>query len=533
MDLQKYINYGLSALNSTLIRIPQLICHTDRLTDAVIDAGVLPHAAIRAAIRSQLAQRLRTLSTGSLSSDLERKLAFIHDLRAQPIAISTSTANDQHYEVPASFHAACLGPRMKYSACLYPTGRETLAQAEFAMLECYVERADLHDGQRILDLGCGWGSAALYFAEIFPRAQVTAFSNSSSQKAYIDAVAASKGLTNLRVVVGDVVDHAFPAAAYDRVVSIEMFEHMRNYELLLAKVAHALAPGGKLFVHLFAHRDAPYAFDDGWMQTHFFTGGTMPSADLLLYFQRDLRVREQWWVSGRHYAQTCEDWLARMTGGGWLWGAGTQELWKALRRTYGKDAGGVVPAVASVLPGVCGAVCVPGRGYLGRGALSLREAGGMRSSMHRWYVCIEAANQTATIVFQVYTSSRNVINAILVDLPCLSAVRLLRNAIDGRPNGPRDASSQAIPDHLSSPGRRAIMSSEASSEGWIGRLTKNHMAAPRPVLVHLYIRGTYSESCGQHSVQPSCWKKGKHSAYMDMNRVGVRAFGSIGDVASH
>lgn len=153
---------------------------------------------------------------------------------------------------------------------------------------------------------CGWGSAALYFAEIFPHSQITAFSNSKSQKKYIDQQAVSKGMVNLHVITGDIVDYEFDAGTYDRVVSIELFEHMKNYDLLMAKVARSLKAGGKLFVHIFNHQTTPYNFEDGWMSTHFFAGGTMPSADLLHYFQKDLTLTKQWWISGKHYAKTCE-----------------------------------------------------------------------------------------------------------------------------------------------------------------------------------------------------------------------------------
>ncbi|OCK85470.1 cyclopropane-fatty-acyl-phospholipid synthase-like protein [Lepidopterella palustris CBS 459.81] len=298
--------------------------------DNLLDGGYLPHSVIRVGIRRQLRDRINLISTASLEDAYKTKMKYVQALRTRPIAIETATANEQHYEVGTGVLQACLGPRMKYSCCLYPKGGETLAQAEIAMLQTYVQKAQLKDGQSVLDLGCGWGSGALYFAEVFPNSQITSFSNSRTQKEYIDSQAEVKGLKNLKVVTGDIVDYEFEASSFDRVVSIELFEHMKNYELLMAKVAHALKPGGKLFVHIFTHKTTPYDFEDGWMTTHFFTGGTMPSADLLHYFQKDLRLEEQWWVNGKHYAMTCEDWLSKMT-------ASKSEIWPHLEKTYGKS----------------------------------------------------------------------------------------------------------------------------------------------------------------------------------------------------
>ena len=305
---------------------------TDFLVDTLVDGGYLPTPILRRGIRSQLRSRLATIASTSLSQAYETKMKYIDLLRTRPIAIETASANTQHYEVGTDVLKAMLGPRMKYSCCLYPKGGETLGEAEVRMLEQYVERAELKDGMKIFDLGCGWGSLSLYLAEIFPKSQITAFSNSRTQKEYIDATAKSKGFTNLEVITGDISTYTFASTPlevqFDRVLSIELFEHMKNYELLLQKVSTLLKPGGKLFVHLFAHKSTPYDFEAGWMTEHFFTGGTMPAADLLLYFQQDLQIEKQWWVSGKHYAQTCEDWLAKMN-------ASRPDMWESLKSTYG------------------------------------------------------------------------------------------------------------------------------------------------------------------------------------------------------
>ncbi|QDS69974.1 hypothetical protein FKW77_002955 [Venturia effusa] len=310
--------------------------------DRILDSGYLPQAIIRIGIRRQLAERLRDIATTTLSDAYETKMKYINALRTRPMAVETGKANEQHYEVGTGVLQACLGKRMKYSCCLYEDarGKEVggaggmgdggLDEAEERMLGDYVRKAGLKDGMTILDLGCGWGSLSLYLASKFPNSRITGFSNSRSQKEYIDSVARSQNLTNLEIITGDVVDYEFEHSTFDRVLSIELFEHMKNYELLLAKVGRALKPGGQLFVHIFAHKTTPYDFEDGWMTEHFFTGGTMPSADLLLYFQRDLQVKEQWWVDGKNYAKTCEAWLANMNNN-------KKQIWPHLEQTYGKD----------------------------------------------------------------------------------------------------------------------------------------------------------------------------------------------------
>ncbi|MEP7302243.1 MAG: class I SAM-dependent methyltransferase, partial [Caldimonas sp.] len=298
-----------------------------------VELGLVPDRVVRLGIRRLLKERLAEIGDGDAEAAARIGEAFIASLAGSEVALLADKANQQHYEVPAGFFARVLGPHRKYSCCEWAPGTGTLAEAEAAALATTCLRAGIGDGQRILELGCGWGSLTLWMAERYPASQVTALSNSHSQRVFIEAEAARRGLENVRVVTADVNRFASDER-FDRVVSVEMFEHLRNWPEAFRRVAGWLAPGGRFFMHVFVHRSTPYAFVDrdasDWMSRHFFSGGMMPSDDLALRCQDDLKLLERWRWNGRHYARTSEAWLANMD-------ANRAALWPLFESTYGAE----------------------------------------------------------------------------------------------------------------------------------------------------------------------------------------------------
>lgn len=279
------------------------------------ERGLLPDPLVRLGARRLIGARLRQEHRDDVERSSRRCRALLEELRKSPVALHTASANRQHYEVPDEFFRLVLGPRLKYSACYWPPGVRSLAEAEVAMLELYARRAGLMDGMRILDLGCGWGSFTLWAAARYPNASIVAVSNSHSQRRVIEARARDFGLDNIGVRTADVNELQL-VERFDSVVSIEMFEHIRNYSTLLERIAGWLAPAGRLFVHIFCHRHLMYPFategDGNWLGRHFFTGGLMPARDTLLHFQDGLRIEGRWELSGQHYSKTARAWLKNL-----------------------------------------------------------------------------------------------------------------------------------------------------------------------------------------------------------------------------
>ncbi|PBQ30830.1 SAM-dependent methyltransferase [Sphingobacteriaceae bacterium] len=302
--------------------------------NSLLEQNKIPDSLIRIGIRKLLKQRLKDENKGSTEANQLHLMNLIAELKSSPIAINTQEANEQHYEVPTEFYRYCLGKHLKYSSGYWKDGVSDIDTSEKDMLELTCARAELSNGQTVLELGCGWGSLSLFMSAKFPQSNFTVVSNSRTQKIYIDEQAKQRGIKNLLVITSNINDFKPEEGKFDRVVSVEMFEHMRNYEKLMALVASALKPEGKLFVHIFTHKEYAYKFEvideTDWMSKYFFTGGIMPSDDLLLYFNEKLSIEKHWHVNGMNYSKTSEAWLQNMD-------KHREQIMPLFETTYGKD----------------------------------------------------------------------------------------------------------------------------------------------------------------------------------------------------
>jgi cyclopropane-fatty-acyl-phospholipid synthase len=302
-----------------------------------VERGIVPDALIRAGIRRLCAERLREIRAENCEAASAAYEAFVQSMGDSQVAQVPALANEQHYEVPAEFFRIALGPHRKYSCAWWPEPVTNLADAEAMALSATCERAELADGQNILELGCGWGSLTLWMAERYPNSRITAVSNSQSQRMWIESEAIRRQYSNVRVVTADM--NCFDTdARFDRVVSVEMFEHMRNWHALFGRIRRWLAPEGRFFMHVFCHRSMPYAFidrgHDDWMSRHFFSGGMMPSDDLPLRFQSELKILKRWRWNGCHYEKTANAWLANID-------ANRAEALRVLAQLHGDESAGL------------------------------------------------------------------------------------------------------------------------------------------------------------------------------------------------
>lgn len=312
------------------------------LVERCLERGLLPDSVVRVGIRRLLRHRLRKEQANDPEASSQRLAAWIEECDKSSIAVATDAANEQHYEVPAAFFQLALGKHYKYSCGLWRSPSETLDHAEAAMLEQTCQRAGIVDGMRVLDLGCGWGSLSLWIAEHFPNCKVVGVSNSSSQRDFILATAQSRNLSNVEIITTDVNELVASSEwqqEFDRIASIEMMEHTRNWRRLLESASRWLTPEGRMFIHVFTHRAVGYEFtaqsDQDWMAKHFFTGGQMPADAQMLHYQDHMQLESHWRVSGRHYQRTAEAWLRNLD-------ANRDKAISIFRRPYGDRAARMV-----------------------------------------------------------------------------------------------------------------------------------------------------------------------------------------------